>query len=110
MITEDVVLSATQYGKKYTCYQCHQAFYDLNPEGSSSIEAICPVCNANQKDAPIPAYMGGRRRKVVLEEAVAEVEDKDDDDEDLDVDADLDLDAEDDAGDVDEPESEEPAV
>jgi len=34
-------------GKKFTCYKCQGKFYDLN-----KLEAICPRCGVNQKDAP----------------------------------------------------------
>lgn len=34
-------------GKKWTCFQCGTKFYDfMKPE------ALCPKCQANQKDAP----------------------------------------------------------
>ncbi len=37
----------SKYGTKYTCFSCGCKFYDLNKE-----VALCPRCNADQKDRP----------------------------------------------------------
>lgn len=34
-------------GKKWTCFSCGTKFYDFTKP-----EALCPRCNASQKDAP----------------------------------------------------------
>jgi uncharacterized protein (TIGR02300 family) len=39
--------NTTTLGTKFICFMCQCKFYDLNRP-----DAICPRCNANQKDQP----------------------------------------------------------
>lgn len=50
----------TSLGKKWVCFNCAAKFYDFH-----KTEALCPKCNANQKDAPIKAKTI-KKEKLVL--------------------------------------------
>ncbi|HJW08123.1 MAG TPA: FYDLN acid domain-containing protein [Holophagaceae bacterium] len=46
-------------GKKFTCYNCGAKFYDFKKP-----EALCPKCNANQKNAPAKAKAVKKEKAV----------------------------------------------
>ncbi len=46
-------------GKKFTCYNCGAKFYDFKKP-----EALCPKCNANQKNAPAKAKTVKKEKTV----------------------------------------------
>ena len=47
-------------GKRWTCYSCTGAFYDLNKP-----DPICPRCNADQRDTPkVEPVKPKRKRKA----------------------------------------------
>ena len=59
-------MAKQELGKRYRCYQCGCAFYDLKKP-----KAICPRCSADQAHAPkidIPAEIKASKskEKIVL--------------------------------------------
>ena len=78
-------MPAKDLGAKHVCYKCGTKFYQMKQP-----EAVCPKCEANQRNSPVnkPATEGRRGRvaslpKVIEPSEPEEVEALDDEEEEV---------------------------